>query len=157
VIRDYLVGPLPVGKDTQLKPLKEIYHTEDGEIPWNARGFLNGNDFNMLWASQTPKLREAMEVCVVPLLSRSSYTHFVSRTCSTLLFLVFKVTLSLPEDLVPFPSMALFVACGFLGEEMSPVHGCILSTFSNTSMSAARIRHNGVFSRLCTTGKYLAA
>ncbi|KAF5367943.1 hypothetical protein D9758_004498 [Tetrapyrgos nigripes] len=61
VIRDYLVGPIPVGKETELKPLKEIYHAENGEIPWNARGFLDGNDFNMLWNNETDELIEVMK------------------------------------------------------------------------------------------------
>ncbi|EMD39459.1 hypothetical protein CERSUDRAFT_91968 [Gelatoporia subvermispora B] len=37
VVRDYLVGPLPVGEDTTMRPLTEIYHRPD--IPYNARGY----------------------------------------------------------------------------------------------------------------------
>jgi primary-amine oxidase len=37
VVKDYLVGPLPIGDETTLKELTEIYHRED--IPFNARGF----------------------------------------------------------------------------------------------------------------------
>ncbi|OCH86254.1 amine oxidase catalytic domain-containing protein [Obba rivulosa] len=37
VVRDYLVGPLPVNEDTSIRPLTEIYHIP--EIPYNARGY----------------------------------------------------------------------------------------------------------------------
>jgi primary-amine oxidase len=37
VIRDYLVGPLPVNRDTEMRHLTEIYHTET--LPYNARGY----------------------------------------------------------------------------------------------------------------------
>ncbi|KAI0689816.1 amine oxidase catalytic domain-containing protein [Cytidiella melzeri] len=37
VIKDYLVGPLPIGDETVMKELTEIYHRDD--IPFNARGF----------------------------------------------------------------------------------------------------------------------
>ncbi|KAI0696783.1 amine oxidase catalytic domain-containing protein [Cytidiella melzeri] len=37
VIKDYLVGPLPIDGETVIKELTEIYHRED--IPFNARGF----------------------------------------------------------------------------------------------------------------------
>ncbi|KAH7912931.1 copper amine oxidase, partial [Hygrophoropsis aurantiaca] len=37
VIKDYLVGPLPVSSGTKMSPLTNIYHTES--IPFNARGF----------------------------------------------------------------------------------------------------------------------
>jgi primary-amine oxidase len=37
VIRDYLVGPLPVTQDTEMRHLTEIYHTET--LPYNARGY----------------------------------------------------------------------------------------------------------------------
>ncbi|TFK18079.1 amine oxidase catalytic domain-containing protein [Coprinopsis marcescibilis] len=36
VVRDYLVGPLPISSRTTVQPLKDIYHLED--IPYNARG-----------------------------------------------------------------------------------------------------------------------
>ncbi|KAH7926787.1 amine oxidase catalytic domain-containing protein [Leucogyrophana mollusca] len=37
MVKDYLVGPLPISSTTRMKPLTDIYHTED--IPFNARGF----------------------------------------------------------------------------------------------------------------------
>ncbi|CCM06294.1 uncharacterized protein FIBRA_08545 [Fibroporia radiculosa] len=36
VVRDYLVGPLPVGEETKMRELTEIYHHD--HIPFNARG-----------------------------------------------------------------------------------------------------------------------
>ncbi|THU91056.1 amine oxidase catalytic domain-containing protein [Dendrothele bispora CBS 962.96] len=79
MIRDYLVGPIPYIRDGEvrnggagnrkedeeemtLSHLKDIYHLENGTIPWNARGFLNAVDFNVLWRqTQTPGLVEALE------------------------------------------------------------------------------------------------
>lgn len=37
VIRDYLVGPLPISNDTQIRPLKEIYADDGADVPLNAR------------------------------------------------------------------------------------------------------------------------
>lgn len=37
VVKDYLVGPLPVGTWTEMRELKNIYHRDD--IPFHARGF----------------------------------------------------------------------------------------------------------------------
>ncbi|KAF8887254.1 copper amine oxidase [Gymnopilus junonius] len=36
VAKDYLVGPLPVGKRTTIRPLEEIYHRK--AVPFNSRG-----------------------------------------------------------------------------------------------------------------------
>ncbi|OJA18090.1 hypothetical protein AZE42_04165 [Rhizopogon vesiculosus] len=45
VIRDYLVGPLPVTPTTRMRALTEIYHTET--LPYNARGY-DALDWNEL-------------------------------------------------------------------------------------------------------------
>jgi primary-amine oxidase len=37
VVKDYLVGPLPIGSSTRMRPLTEIYHLD--AIPHNARAF----------------------------------------------------------------------------------------------------------------------
>jgi len=42
VIKDYLVGPLPVGAQTEMRELTSIYHRKD--IPFNARGFTMDNE-----------------------------------------------------------------------------------------------------------------
>jgi primary-amine oxidase len=44
VIRDYLVGPLPVTLATEMTHLTEIYHTET--LPYNARGY-DALDWNL--------------------------------------------------------------------------------------------------------------
>ncbi|THH32251.1 hypothetical protein EUX98_g1956 [Antrodiella citrinella] len=36
-IMDYLVGPLPISKETQISPLTDIYHRDT--VPFNARGY----------------------------------------------------------------------------------------------------------------------
>ncbi|KAI0091340.1 amine oxidase catalytic domain-containing protein [Irpex rosettiformis] len=56
VIKDYVVGPLPVSDETTLKELTEIYHRDD--IPYNARGF-GANPFSelpYLLSSYMPRL-----------------------------------------------------------------------------------------------------
>ncbi|KAJ7600601.1 copper amine oxidase [Mycena floridula] len=58
VIRDYLVGPIPVGKTTSMRQLTEIYHQAD--IPFNARGFVSLNELLILLSSFTPAFEEAM-------------------------------------------------------------------------------------------------
>ncbi|KIK59562.1 hypothetical protein GYMLUDRAFT_44520 [Collybiopsis luxurians FD-317 M1] len=60
IVKDYLVGPLPVGEQTGIKQLTEIYH--ESEIPYNARGFVNiveiQDVFKLLL---TPDLSDALE------------------------------------------------------------------------------------------------
>lgn len=62
VIKDYIVGPLPVGSKTALTELKEIYHRDD--IPYNARGF-GSNPFSelpYLLSSYMPRLAHVTQV-----------------------------------------------------------------------------------------------
>ena len=62
VIKDYLVGPLPIGDKTALKELTEIYHRDD--IPFNARGF-GSNPFSelpYLLSSYMPRLAHVTQV-----------------------------------------------------------------------------------------------
>ena len=66
MVKDYLVGPLPVGIKTAIKPLLDIYHRED--IPFNARGLLQWTDLSMFLAKEIKPLMHAMEV---------SNTHFI--------------------------------------------------------------------------------
>ncbi|KAK7031010.1 hypothetical protein VNI00_013800 [Paramarasmius palmivorus] len=59
VINDYLVGPLPVGPQTTMRPLTEIYHRD---IPYNARGFIDlVTDFGAVFQQFTPELVGAIE------------------------------------------------------------------------------------------------
>ena len=69
VIKDYLVGPLPVGQNMSMRELTEIYHRED--IPYNARGFAIPTEITSLLASYMPRLAEATKVCV----PRAPYTY----------------------------------------------------------------------------------
>ena len=57
---DYLVGPLPVGPRTTIRPLKEIYHRDD--IPFNARGFSDINEISSFLALETAPIAYVMEV-----------------------------------------------------------------------------------------------
>ena len=61
VVVDYLVGPLPVGPRTTIRPLKEIYHRDD--IPFNARGFSNLDEISSFLALETAPIAYVMEVC----------------------------------------------------------------------------------------------
>ncbi|KDR84410.1 hypothetical protein GALMADRAFT_220168 [Galerina marginata CBS 339.88] len=59
VVKDYLVGPLPVRAHTTMRPLVDIYHRED--IPFNARGLAQMMEMpNFLKRAVTPIL-PAME------------------------------------------------------------------------------------------------
>ena len=60
VVVDYLVGPLPVGPRTTIRPLKEIYHRDD--IPFNARGFSNIDEISSFLAVETAPIAYVMEV-----------------------------------------------------------------------------------------------
>lgn len=52
VIKDYLLGPLPLGPKSTLKPLTEIYHRND--IPFHARGLAALTEFSSFWAHAIP-------------------------------------------------------------------------------------------------------
>jgi len=58
-VKDYLVGPLPIGAHTRLKELTEIYHRHD--IPYNTRGIIL-EKLPKILASVMPPLAEAMQV-----------------------------------------------------------------------------------------------
>lgn len=60
VIKDYLVGPLPVSERTTLEERRGIYHRED--IPYNARGFSLGPELARLLGQIMPPLAEPMQV-----------------------------------------------------------------------------------------------
>lgn len=60
VIKDYLVGPLPVSERTTLEERRGIYHRED--IPYNARGFNLGPELARLLGQIMPPLAEPMQV-----------------------------------------------------------------------------------------------
>ena len=60
VIKDYLVGPLPVGTHTTIEELKGIYHRE--EIPYNARGFAVPTEFTPLLITYMPRLAHVTQV-----------------------------------------------------------------------------------------------
>ncbi|KAJ3512039.1 hypothetical protein NLJ89_g3755 [Agrocybe chaxingu] len=59
VIKDYLVGPLPITSRTTIRPLVEIYHRED--IPFNARGLSQLNELPEFLAKAVAPIASAME------------------------------------------------------------------------------------------------
>lgn len=61
VIKDYLVGPLPIGKTTKMRELTEIYHRDD--IPFNARMFAIPTELTPLLMKIMPPLAEVTQVC----------------------------------------------------------------------------------------------
>ncbi|KAF8187204.1 copper amine oxidase [Pholiota molesta] len=54
VVKDYLVGPLPISRATRMRELTEIYHTQN--IPFNARGVAQLEELSIVLA----KLMEPM-------------------------------------------------------------------------------------------------
>ncbi|PSR74267.1 hypothetical protein PHLCEN_2v10011 [Hermanssonia centrifuga] len=56
VIKDYLVGPLPLGDETSMRELTEIYHRN--EIPYNARSFVIPSELTPLLVKIMPPLAE---------------------------------------------------------------------------------------------------
>ncbi|KAK0190361.1 copper amine oxidase [Armillaria mellea] len=59
VIRDYLVGPLPVGgPGTSMKPLTDIYHRED--IPFHAGGYAIGSELSLVVSKIAPDFGDAL-------------------------------------------------------------------------------------------------
>ena len=59
-VQDYLVGPLPVGKSTGIRELKDVYHRE--EIPYNARGYTTMGELHPILIDVMPKMAEATQV-----------------------------------------------------------------------------------------------
>ncbi|PBK93948.1 amine oxidase catalytic domain-containing protein [Armillaria gallica] len=58
VIKDYLVGPLPIGPETTMKPLANIYHRED--IPFHAGGYATGSELSLVVSKIAPDFGEAL-------------------------------------------------------------------------------------------------
>lgn len=61
IVRNYLVGPLPIGPHTSLSPLTDIYHIDP--IPYNARSF-DARDWTSpeIYSNVAAPLAEAFEV-----------------------------------------------------------------------------------------------
>ncbi|KAF9035083.1 amine oxidase catalytic domain-containing protein [Hymenopellis radicata] len=57
VIKDYLVGPLPISSKTTMEPLTEIYHRDD--IPFHAAGYATGSELSTMISSFAPLYEEA--------------------------------------------------------------------------------------------------
>lgn len=60
MIKNYLVGPLPVGVKTVIKPLVDIYHR--GDIPFNARGLAQFTELPLFLAKEVKPIMHVMEV-----------------------------------------------------------------------------------------------
>jgi primary-amine oxidase len=92
---DYLVGPLPVGPRTAIRPLKEIYHRDD--IPFNARGIADVDEIASFLTKKTAPIAHVMEVSMrSSVLKKNILTHFV-RNFSAVLS---EVTRTIPSWLV---------------------------------------------------------
>ncbi|KAL0576592.1 hypothetical protein V5O48_005385 [Marasmius crinis-equi] len=57
-VKDYLVGPLPVGDGTKMEELTDIYHRD---IPHHARGFVTVRELYDAMKAIKPDLRDAIE------------------------------------------------------------------------------------------------
>lgn len=60
IIKDYLVGPLPISRKTSIRELTEIYHRDD--IPYNARGFTTQLELAPFLARVIPPLANVTQV-----------------------------------------------------------------------------------------------
>ena len=69
---DYLVGPLPVGPRTTIRPLKEIYHRDN--IPFNARGFADIDEISGFLALATAPIAYVMEVGMPFVFFKNAYS-----------------------------------------------------------------------------------
>ncbi|KAK0207087.1 copper amine oxidase [Desarmillaria ectypa] len=58
VIRDYLIGPLPIGPETTMEPLTDIYHLED--IPFHAGGYAIGFELSLVVSQIAPDFGDAL-------------------------------------------------------------------------------------------------
>ncbi|KIY73996.1 amine oxidase catalytic domain-containing protein [Cylindrobasidium torrendii FP15055 ss-10] len=58
IVRDYLVGPLPVGQSTTMERLTDIYHVDD--IPYHAAGYASGNEMATVISKITPAYEDAL-------------------------------------------------------------------------------------------------
>ncbi|KAF9477828.1 amine oxidase catalytic domain-containing protein [Pholiota conissans] len=59
VVKDYLVGPLPIGSATKMRPLTEIYHRAD--IPFNARGLSTIGEMTLVLAQQMAPISDILQ------------------------------------------------------------------------------------------------
>ncbi|KZT20392.1 amine oxidase catalytic domain-containing protein [Neolentinus lepideus HHB14362 ss-1] len=59
VIKDYLIGPLPISDKSEMTELKDVYHRD--EIPYHARGVLVANELAPLVLKIMAPLAEATE------------------------------------------------------------------------------------------------
>ena len=91
VIVDYLVGPLPVGPRTAIRPLKEIYHRED--IPFNARGFGDIEEPPLFLAREVTPIAHVMEVGIHPLF----FIYLVNFLHRNFLAVLSEVTRTIPS------------------------------------------------------------
>lgn len=66
-IKDYLVGPLPVGEETKMRELTEIYHRD--KIPYNARAYISLAEIVPLLARYMAPLAPITEVCFLSFLA----------------------------------------------------------------------------------------
>ncbi|KZS98930.1 amine oxidase catalytic domain-containing protein [Sistotremastrum niveocremeum HHB9708] len=57
-IKDYIIGPLPISKETSLRELTEIYHRD---IPFNARGFARAAEMTGFILNFTAPLAEVTQ------------------------------------------------------------------------------------------------
>lgn len=123
VIRDYLVGPLPIGSSTTIKPLTEIYHRDD--IPFHAAGYVTGSELPILISSFAGQYEEVFLVCTSQCMKALSLTSPQCRNSSTVSRKDYQMIHSLLEPLDLSVLMVASDACGSTGSATSRARGCI--------------------------------
>ena len=113
IVKNYLVGPLPIGPHATLSPLTDIYHIDP--IPYNARSF-DARDWSSpeIYSNVARPLAEAFQV------SLAQSVWFCRGSQITRNYLVVKLpgsqmTPLSREEGVPLASMDPSVACGSAG------------------------------------------
>lgn len=122
VIKDYLVGPLPIGSDTAIKPLTEIYHRDD--IPFHAAGYVTGSELPTLVSSFADQYEEVFMVCTSSCVQISHSTSRQYRNYSTVSRKAYRMIHSLLEPLDLSASMVASDECGSTGSATSRGLGC---------------------------------
>ena len=112
-VKNYLAGPLPIGPQTTLSPLTDIYHIDP--IPYNARSF-NVRDWESqgIYSNVAAPLSEAFKVSLMQFVY-SFGALLLARNYLEVKRPAFQMILLLAKDPVLSASMDPSVACGSVG------------------------------------------
>ena len=122
-LKDYLVGPLPVGPHTGMRRLTDIYDRD--EVPLNARGYSPRTDTQFLLTQITPQLADAMQVFRIFLSQLGVVVNGSDSNFLEVSWLARPMILLLHRDPLRIHLMGHSVAFGLTGGETQGEHGFI--------------------------------